>query len=153
MKVNIFKETHLKENYIDLHYEIKDNETEVVLKFLDTFQIPILGKLPEEEKERLILPGEILYLEIVERKCFLYLKDSVWKADATIQGFLDKYESQGFVRVSKSMAVNIHYVRELKAELNMRINIVLDNEEIVVLNRNYRNEFLTYLKQLRREEK
>lgn len=149
MKVNIYQEPQLKENHVDLHYNSKDMETESVLKFLDSFQIPILGRQPEEERERLILPGEILYLEIVERKSFLYLKDSIWRADVTIQGFLDQYASQGFVRISKSMVVNIHCVRELKAELNMRINIILDNEETIVLNRNYRNSFLDYLKKMR----
>ena len=151
MKVNIYKKDGLSENYISLYYDKTDKETEIAKTFLLSFQRNIIGKDRGSEKERRILPGEILYLEMVDRKCFLYLKDSEWQTDTTLQGFLDQFENHGFVRISKSMVVNIFHIRELKAEANMRVNIILKNGEVLTVNRSYRNTFYKYLRQ--RKEK
>ena len=146
MKVNIYKKDGLNENYISLYYDKMDTETEIAKAFLLSFQKNIIGKDRVSEKERMILPGEILYLEMVDRKCFLYLKDSEWQTDATLQGFLDRFGNQGFVRISKSMVVNIFHIRELKAEANMRVNAILKNGEVLTVTRSYRNAFYKYLR-------
>lgn len=146
LKVNIYKKDGLNENYINLYYDKMDTETEIAKAFLLSFQQNIIGKDRVSEKERMILPGEILYLEMVDRKCFLYLKDSEWQTDATLQGFLDRFGNQGFVRISKSMVVNIFHIRELKAEANMRVNAILKNGEVLTVNRSYRNAFYKYLR-------
>ncbi len=152
MKVNIYKKVGLNENYISLYYDKTDEETEIAKNFLLSCQKKILGQDQNSEKERFILPGEILYLETVDRKCFLYLKDTEWQTDTTLQGFLDRFENQGFVRISKSMVVNIFHIRELKAEANMRVNVILKNGEVLTVNRSYRNAFYTYLKHLKKKE-
>lgn len=146
LKVNFYKKDGLNENYISLYYDKMDTETEIAKTFLLSFQKNIIGKDRVSEKERMILPGEILYLEMVDRKCFLYLKDSEWQTDATLQGFLDRFGNQGFVRISKSMVVNIFHIRELKAEANMRVNAILKNGEVLTVNRSYRNAFYKYLR-------
>lgn len=150
MKVNIYKKDGLNENYISLYYDKMDTETEIAKTFLLSFQQNIIGKDRISEKERMILPGEILYLEMVDRKCFLYLKDSEWQTDATLQGFLDRFGNQGFVRISKSMVVNIFHIRELKAEANMRVNAILKNGEVLTVNRSYRNAFYKYLRTMKK---
>lgn len=150
MKVNIYKKDGLNENYISLYYDKMDTETELAKAFLLSFQKEIIGKDRVSEKERMILPGEILYLEMVDRKCFVYLKDSEWQTDATLQGFLDRFGNQGFVRISKSMVVNIFHIHELKAEANMRVNIILKNGEALTVNRSYRNIFYQYLKMMKK---
>ncbi|MDE6433853.1 MAG: LytTR family transcriptional regulator [Lachnospiraceae bacterium] len=150
MKVNIYKKDGLNENYISLYYDKMDTETEIAKTFLLSFQKNIIGKDRGSEKERMILPGEILYLEMVDRKCFLYLKDSEWQTDATLQGFLDRFGDQGFVRISKSMVVNIFHIRELKAEANMRVNAILKNGEVLTVNRSYRNAFYKYLRTMKK---
>lgn len=152
MKIHIFHQKDLKQNYVELHYGKLDEETITVRNYLESLEKSIVGKNRDEEKERLIKAGEILYLEVVDRKCFVYLSDSEWQTDMTIQGFLDIFHEQGFVRVSKSTAVNIYRIKELKAGLNMRIHILLDNGETVVLNRNYRADFLRYIEKLREGE-
>ena len=58
---------------------------------------------------------------------------------------MDEFGTVGFARNSKSMLVNIYHIKELKAQMNMRVNIVMDNGEQVILNRSYKNEFYKYL--------
>ena len=122
-----------------------DDETMAIRQYLSAFEGMIPGKDEETEKERMITPGEILYIEVVERKTYAYLKDSVWRITYGLQQFMDEFGTVGFARNSKSMLVNIYHIKELKAQMNMRVNIVMDNGEQVILNRSYKNEFYKYL--------
>ena len=145
MKINFYREPDLKENHVDLHYNLMDEETFAVKQYLSAFEGLILGKDEETEKEKMLTPGEILYIEVVDRKTYAYLKNSVWRITYGLQQFMDKFGSVGFVRNNKSMLVNIYHIQELRAQMNMRVNIVMDNGEQIVLNRSYKNEFYKYL--------
>ncbi len=145
MKINVYQEPGLKENHIDLYYNQIDEEITAIKQYLSAFEGMIPGKDEETEKERMMSPGEILYIEVVERKTYAYLKDSVWRIFYGLQQFMDEFGSAGFARNSKSMLVNIYHIQELSAQMNMRVNIVMDNGEQIVLNRSYKNEFYKYL--------
>lgn len=145
MKVNIYQEPDLKENHVDLHYNQMDEETKAIQQYLSAFEGLIPGKDEETERERMLVPGEILYIEVVDRKTYAYLKDSVWRISYGLQQFMERFGQVGFARNNKSMLVNVYHIQELKAQVNMRVNIVMDNGEQIVLNRSYKNEFYKYL--------
>ncbi len=151
MRVFKYHNCNLEENRIDLYYNELDQETDTIIKFLDLYNKTLLGR--NEQETRLIQASDIYYCEIVDRKCFSYLKDSIWQLDISLQILLNQFSSIGFVRTSKSMVVNIYKIDRLKSDLNMKVNIVLDNGEIVVLNRTYRNQFYKYLEKMREEKK
>lgn len=145
MKINIYQEPDLNENHVDLHYNQMDEETKAIKQYLSAFEGMIPGKDEETERERMLTPGEILYIEVVDRKTYAYLKNSVWRISYGLQQFMDKFSSAGFARNNKSMLVNIYHIQELKAQVNMRVNIEMDNGEQIVLNRSYKDEFYKYL--------
>lgn len=145
MKINIYQEPDLNENHVDLHYNQMDEETKAIKQYLSAFEGMIPGKDEETERERMLTPGEILYIEVVDRKTYAYLKNSVWRISYGLQQFMDKFSSVGFARNNKSMLVNIYHIQELKAQVNMRVNIEMDNGEQIVLNRSYKDEFYKYL--------
>ncbi len=145
MKINIYQEPDLNENHVDLHYNQMDEETKAIKQYLSALEGMIPGKDEETERERMLTPGEILYIEVVDRKTYAYLKNSVWRISYGLQQFMDKFSSVGFARNNKSMLVNIYHIQELKAQVNMRVNIEMDNGEQIVLNRSYKDEFYKYL--------
>lgn len=145
MKINIYQEPDLNENHVDLHYNQMDEETKAIKQYLSAFEGMIPGKDEETERERMLTPGEILYIEVVDRKTYAYLKNSVWRISYGLQQFMDKFSSVGFARNNKSMLVNIYHIQELKAQVNMRVNIEMDNGEQIILNRSYKDEFYKYL--------
>ena len=146
MKINVYREPDLRENHVDLHYNQIDEETAAIKQYLSAFEGVILGKDEESERERMLVPGEILYIEVVDRKTYAYVKDSVWRISYGLHQFMEKFGAVGFARNNKSMLVNVYHIKELSAQVNMRVNIVMDNGEQIVLNRSYKNEFYKYLK-------
>ncbi len=148
MKIFKYHEPDLEENRIDLYYKEIDDETENIIKYLDFYNKTLTGK--NEDETTRIRPCDIYYCEVVERKCFFYLRDSVWQVDISLQTLLNQFGSAGFVRISKSMVVNIFKIDRLKTDINMRIKIILDNGETVILNRTYKSQFYQYLEKMRR---
>lgn len=141
-------EPDLKENYVEIHYHAMNQEAKDFIDFFRPHK-DLLGK--NETELRLINPSELFYCEIVDRRCFAYLENEVWNLEEGLQELCERYRNEGFVRISKSMLVNIHKVKRLSANMNMRTELFLKNGEVVILNRGYRNEFFRTLNTFRLE--
>jgi DNA-binding LytR/AlgR family response regulator len=142
MKINQYQNKRLPENYIDIHYKEVDAEVQGIIEYCEFLQL-IIGKRNNEQKK--LVPSEIYYCEIVDRKCYAYLEKDVYQIDYSIQSFLDSFTKNGFVRISKAMLVNVFKIDQLKTDINMRVHIYMDNGEKVILNRTFKKEFFDYL--------
>lgn len=143
-------EPEINENYVEIHYREEDEEVERIINYLQ-LKTALMGKKDGETK--LLNPADVYYFEIVERRCYAYLEQEVWNVGEGLQELVNQYGKQGFVRISKSMLVNLYKIDRLVADLNMRIQIVLENGETIMLNRSYRKEFYERLKKERMEGK
>lgn len=146
MKLIKTKEKDLKENYLELHYDTIDDETNAVLERLrDTLRY-IEGTF--EDKKITIALTDIFYIETVDRKTFAYTKDMCVEIKEALREILEEYSKIGFVRISKSAIVNIYKIKKLQGDINMRVIIFLKNDEKLVMNRSYKNEFYERLNDL-----
>lgn len=145
MKIHYLREPSLKEDYVEVHYQEENDAVEVIRNFFFSFE-SIMGK--RDGCTQKLHPGSIYYLEVVDRKLFAYQEKEVWQIDGSLRYFLDCYEESGFVQIGKSMAVNLYRVSRVKADLNMRLRLLMDNGEVLVLNRNYKKAFMEALQQL-----
>lgn len=144
MKINYFKDEKLSENHVDIFYNQKDRELEDLMEYLDS-EGALYGKC-EGEGRRLYL-NEIYYVEVVERRCFAYMKEEVYEVETNLKGFLDRYAGYGFVQIGKSTAVNMRRIEKIVPDINMKMHLVMENGEKLVVNRAYKKEFMDYLKQ------
>ena len=146
MKLIKTKEKDLKENYLELHYDTVDEETTAVLERLrDTLRY-IEGTY--EDKKVTIALTDIFYIETVDRKTFAYTKDMCVEIKEALRDILEEYSKIGFVRISKSAIVNIYKIKKLQGDINMRVIIFLKNDEKLMMNRSYKNDFYERLNDL-----
>ena len=146
MKLIKTKEENLEENYLELHYNKIDDETNAVLDRLrDTLRY-IEGMC--DEKKVTIALTDIFYIETVDRKTYAYTKDACVEIKEALRDILEEYSGIGFARISKSTIVNIYKIKKLQGDLNMRVIIFLKNDEKLVMNRSYKNEFYERLNKL-----
>lgn len=149
MKVNYYRDEALGENRVDVYYRKKDREIEDLMAYFDADQA-LYGK-SEKEQRRLYL-NEIYYVEVVERRCFVYLREDVFEVESSLKGFLERYEGAGFLQIGKAAAVNVRRIERIVPDINMRMHLIMENGEQLVLNRAYKKEFIAYLKQKKEEE-
>ena len=146
MKLIKTKEKDLEENYLELHYDTIDDETNAVLeRFRDTLRY-IEGTY--EDKKVTIALTDIFYIETVDRKTFAYTKDMCVEIKEALRDILEEYSKIGFVRISKSAIVNVYKIKKLQGDINMRVIIFLKNDEKLVMNRSYKNDFYVRLNDL-----
>lgn len=84
--------------------------------------------------------SEIIYIEAIDRKTFVYTKDGVYESGLRLYELEQQLEEFGFCRVSKSCLVQLRAVKSLKSDINRRIRVTLDNGEVIIASRQYADE-------------
>ena len=84
--------------------------------------------------------AEVIYIESIDRKCFVYTPDEVYESDFRLYELERQLEEFGFLRVSKSFLIHLQKVQSLKADINRRIRITMSNGEQIIASRQYADE-------------
>ena len=139
MKIQYYNDPALEEDYVDVHFREETEKIGIIRNFFSSFE-GIMGK--KENALYKLHPGSIYYLEVVDRKLFAYQEKEVYQLECSMRHFLDNYGKSGFVQIGKSMVVNLYKVDQVKTDLNMRLKLLMDNGETLILNRTYKKSFL-----------
>lgn len=142
MRVSYNRDPSLQEDRADIHYREDCDQIEIIRNFFSSLQ-SITGK--KDNEVCVLQPGSIYYLEVVDRKLFAYQAGEVYQLDYSMKYFLDCFGADGFVQISKNTIVNLYRVKRVQTDLNMRLKLILDNDEMIVLNRTYKKNFLDAL--------
>lgn len=80
---------------------------------------------------------EILYIESVDRKCFLYTGSKVYESINKLYELEEQLEQYLFVRINKSCIVNLKNIESIKTYIDRRLIITLSNNERLIASRQY----------------
>lgn len=149
MKVNTYHRQEITENRVDIYYNKMNIEIEGLLTYLNENQKKIIG-LNDEVKHVLNIK-EIYYFDTVDKKSFAYLKEAVYQVQYSLYELETLCSSLGFIRINKSMIVNIYKVSCIKSSINMKLKIQLDNAEMLVISRHYKKVFENKLEEIKNE--
>ena len=84
--------------------------------------------------------AHILYIESVDRKCFIYTDGEMFESDFRLYELEQQLEEYGFFRVSKSFLIHLQKIQSLKADINRKIRITMLNGEQIMASRQYAEE-------------
>lgn len=92
----------------------------------------------EIEKQIHKLPfSSILYIEVVDKKSFIYTKRDVYQTNDRLYQLEEKVKDTQFIRTSKSMLLNIDQIVAISPLLSGRFEATLNNQERVEISRKY----------------
>ncbi len=83
---------------------------------------------------------KILYVEAVERKTFVYTEEETFESELKLYEIEQELLEQGFLRISKQSIVNLRKIKSLRADINRKIRLTLQNGEQIVVSRMYSDE-------------
>lgn len=136
---------------ISINIDPKLSETEVIISCgaltADVEKI-IAALRMADDKLTVIKDGEthildiskIAYIETVDRRTFVYTESECFESKLKLYETEEKLCSVGFLRISKSCIVRLKYIRSLKADIDRRIRITLENGEQLIASRQYADE-------------
>ena len=82
-------------------------------------------------------PSLIYYFETVDNKVFIYCRDKVFESKYKLYEIEDFFKSSDFLRISKSVILNLKRIAFLSPGFSGRLEATLDNQEKVIISRQY----------------
>lgn len=93
-----------------------------------------------EDETYLLDVSKIIYIEAVERKTFVYTKDTYYESKLKLYEMEELLCESGFFRVSKSCLVHLRFIRSLKNDVDRKIRLTLESGEQIMVSRQYADE-------------
>lgn len=132
-------EINIDETKVDMEVAITCSkltpQVEQILAMLRMMDCQLTGRKGNEIY--LLDIAQIIYIESVERKCFVYTADDVYESDFPLYELERQLAEYGFFRVSKSFLIHLPSIQSLKADINRRIRITMANGEQIIASRQY----------------
>lgn len=89
---------------------------------------------------------DVHYIESVDGRTFLYTKDQIFETPYRIYELESRLAGKHFLRISKSMLLNLMKVASIRPAFNGRFVAVLRSGEEVIVSRNYVKKLKATLK-------
>ena len=118
---------------VEIHCREVTFETERLKRYISRFDERIMGTLNGQTHN--VPVEEILYIESVDKKTFLYTNGHVLQTDKRLYELEEILDEKTFFRCSKSVIVNLNKITKLKPEVTRNILATLTNGEVVVISR------------------
>lgn len=90
-----------------------------------------------DDRQYEISLSELYYIESVDGKTFLYTKEQVYETPYRIYELEDLLKTKSFLRISKSMLLNLMKIHSIQPAFNGRFTAVLQSGEKVIISRSY----------------
>lgn len=96
-------------------------------------------KLPCLEDGSIVMvePRSVYYFEAVDDRVFAYCESKVYEIKRKLYELEQQFENTDFLRVSKSVIINLSKIKRITPEFSGRLEALLDNAEKVVISRQY----------------
>ena len=91
----------------------------------------------KENRTYLLDVNQILYIDTVEKKTFLYTEQEVYETPLRLYELEERLESCDFFRASKSSIINFNQIESLKPEFGGTMQVMMSNGERLNVSRQY----------------
>jgi DNA-binding LytR/AlgR family response regulator len=119
-------------------------EVREIEAFVKSRQGSLTGQRDEKQYE--VAVSELYYIESVDGKTFLYTRDAVYETPYRIYELESLLKPKAFLRISKSMLLNLMKIRSIQPAFNGRLTAVLNSGEEVIISRSYVKDLKSALK-------
>lgn len=144
MDIKIFKITKEQPEQLEIRcHEITEQVREIVT-FVKSRQGQLNGVIDGKQYEIPVM--DIYYIEAVDSKVFLYSSKKVYETKQRIYELESVLREKYFLRVSKSLLLNLMKVKSIKPAVNGRFTAILQSGEKIIISRKYVPELKKALK-------
>ncbi len=120
---------------VEIHCREVTPETERLQRYISRFDERITAT--SDGNTYNVQVDEILYIESVDKKTFIYLQGHVLQTEKRLYELEELLDGKTFFRCSKSTIVNLGKITKLKPEVTRNILATLTNGEVIVISRRY----------------
>ncbi len=138
MKIELDIDEKYPDTVIKITASRLTQDIEKIISFMRILDRKITARKGDETY--LLDAEKILYIESVDRNTFIYTTETTYESDLKLYELEQELFEQDFIRISKQSIVNLRKVKSLKADINRKIRITLQNGEQIIVSRMYSEE-------------
>lgn len=138
MKISININENITETEIVINSRSLTPEIEKIITALRMLDSQIT--VSKDGESYILDAAKIVYVESVDRRTFVYTEKDCFESRLKLYEIEEMLCSMGFLRISKSCLVQLKYIRSLKAEINRKLRLTLENGEQIIVSRQYADE-------------
>ena len=143
MDVIIEQQENLKKDKVVIYCKEENKEIQKIKGYIKSLNTKLC--VSSEFKNILVEHDEIYYIESVDKKTFVYLKDKVMECSLKLYEIEDKFRELTFFRANKSTIVNVMYAKDISILLNRNLLLKLENNDKVIISRRNVKEFKKFI--------
>ena len=129
--------------YIEIGCHSENSTVRSIVRFVKGLEGSVSGSKDEKIYEIPIV--DIFYIESVDNKTFIYSSKDSFETGLKLYEFEELLKEKSFLRISKSVIVNVMKVDSIKPAFNGRFLCKLSNGEDVIISRKYVSEFREFI--------
>lgn len=135
MEVLISRVPEDERELVDIRCHTETDAVREIAAFVRSRQGQLSGML--EGRQYGIAVSEIMYIESVDNRTFIYTASKVYESKQRIYELEDMLKPKHFLRISKAALVNLMKISSVKPALGGRFGAVLSNGEEIIISRKY----------------
>ena len=135
MKIIINENESYHETEIIINCQQTDEQILRICAGLRMHDKKVTGML--NENTHILNANDILYADTVDRKTFLYTTDETYETPLKLYELEEQLTGEDFIRVTKSCVFNFNKVKSLLGDFGGRMICTLENDETIVVSRQY----------------
>lgn len=140
MKLFVRDNLNLAETEVEIRCSERDEEVKNLINAVKAAGDTLIGEKENGDKTPVYI-SKVLYFEAVDRNVFAYTTSEIFRVKKTLYDLEDMALSNFFVRISKSVIVNLKAVQKIAPDSSRRLKLLLRNGEWVIVSRNFVNDF------------
>lgn len=135
MKIVINESEDNEEIEIIINCKRIDERLLKVISSIRAFDEKITGS--KDGKIFILDTEKIYYFESVDKKTFIYMNKEVYETSLRLYELEERFSNSDFFRASKSTIINLSKIKEIIPVFGGRLEVILENNEKLVVSRQY----------------
>ena len=138
MQVVVNENQNVEKVQVIINCKERDSRVRKIEDYLH--QMTVSLQVVSKEGSCRISAEDILYVENVDRRTFLYTKEEMYEMKEPLYKFEEQLQHTGIVRISKNCLLNLDSLERVTPFHNHRFEATLVNGEKLLISRNYIEE-------------
>lgn len=139
MKIHINQKDDIAETEITINCRQISPEIEKIISLLRVMDLKLTGI---KDNQTFILDVmKILYIDTVDKRTFFYTKTDVYETPLKLYELEERLRINDFLRANKSCIINFNQIKSIKADLDGKLLVTMNNSEKLFVSRQYASDF------------
>ena len=144
MEIKVLRIAKNEQEKLEIHCHEVTEEVKDIVTFVKSRQGKLTGIVVGKQYE--IPMADVYYVEAVDNAVFIYGQAKVYETKQKLYELEEILKEKYFLRISKSVVLNLMKVKAIKPAMNGRYSAILQNGEEIIISRKYVRELKKALK-------